>query len=220
MLKGSAMASIDFATVGDIPDDGVISRAATVIKSGGVVLFPAKCLYGLAADAMDRRAVERVFQIKHRPRTNPLLVLINDEKDLASLVKEIPASARALMDRFWPGDVTIVFHGCEELPKALTAGTGKIGIRMPQHPVARALVRKAGVPVTGTSANFSGTEGCNAVSLIDMELLEQVDMVLDSGVLRGGMGSTVVDVTENPVKILREGQVLKNEIFKTVSGFY
>ena len=203
-----------------MPNDHEISRAAKIIRAGGVVLFPAKCLYGLAADAMNSEAVERVFQIKQRPRTNPLLVLIRDIHDLDGLVKSVPESARVLMDRFWPGDVTIVFHASDKLSTALTAGTGKIGIRMPQHPIAKALVKRAGVPITGTSANISGMEGCSSISMIDSKVLGQVDMVLNAGFLRGGKGSTVVDVTEKPLKILREGQILEYKILKIISGLY
>ncbi len=204
----------------DMPKDNEVSRAAQIIRAGGVVLFPAKCLYGLAADALNPEAVERVFQIKQRPRTNPLLVLIHDIHDLDCLVRSVPESARALMDRFWPGDVTIVFRASHKLSTALTAGTGKIGIRMPQHPIAKALVQKAGVPITGTSANISGMEGCSSISMIDSKFLGQVDMVLNAGFLKGGSGSTVVDVTEKPPKVLREGQLSKDEILKTVLGFY
>ncbi|MBF0202889.1 MAG: threonylcarbamoyl-AMP synthase [Desulfamplus sp.] len=203
----------------NITHSNAIQKAAAIINAGGVVVFPAKCLYGLAADALNPEAVERVFHIKQRPLTNPLLVLIDDVCQLDSLVMPVSDNigsfaAIALMERFWPGNITLVFHAAPNLPEALTAGTGKIGIRMPGHPVARALVRQVGRPITGTSANISGKPGCNQISQLDPEILSKVDMVLDHGILKGGMGSTVVDVTCAPVKIIRQGEIGSHDILK------
>lgn len=184
-----------------------LARACTIIDQGGTVIFPAKCLYGIAADPFNSKAVERVFEIKIRPGTNPILLLINERSDLESLVKGIPPEAVILMDRFWPGDVTIVFEASDRLPGTLTAHTGKIGIRMPQHPVARALVRRFGRPVTGTSANFSGSMGASRIQDLPPALVDRVDLVLDAGELKGGSGSTVVDVTGSKVRVLREGEI-------------
>ncbi|MBF0469693.1 MAG: L-threonylcarbamoyladenylate synthase [Desulfamplus sp.] len=232
----------------------IIRKAANIIHAGGVVVFPAKCLYGLAADALNPAAVQRVFEIKQRPLTNPLLVLVDDISQLDLLVQPVleivpsvsemqpvsknrsslqsgldrpemkpesknllPASAQALIKKFWPGSITIVFNAVDGLPEALTAGTGKIGIRMPGHPVARALVRQVGSPITGTSANISGKAGCQDIALLDPHILSRVDMVLDSGILKGGIGSTVVDVTCDSVKIAREGQVSGHEVIKAIS---
>lgn len=207
-----------------------IIKAAQTIHKGGVVVFPAKCLYGLAADALNPESVERVFSIKHRLLTNPLLVLIDDISQLKSIVRQtsdikveesfIPQTAYTLMDRFWPGSLTLVFNAEPNLPEALTAGTGKIGVRIPGHPVARALVKQVGRPITGTSANLSGRAGCRETANLDPEILSRVDMVLDGGILKGGIGSTVVDVTCNPVKIVRQGEVASDEIFRALSGFY
>ncbi|MBF0573933.1 MAG: threonylcarbamoyl-AMP synthase, partial [Desulfamplus sp.] len=196
-----------------------IKKAAKIINLGGVVVFPAKCLYGVAVDALNSEAVNRVFNIKQRPTNNPLLVLIDDIIQLNSLLKPISEKqliseqALFLIDKFWPGNITLVFHAEPTLPKALTAGTGKIGVRIPGHPVARALVKAVGKPITGTSANISGQAGCKEISTLAPEILSKVDMVLDAGTLKGGIGSTVVDLTCNPIKILRQGEIASSEIF-------
>ncbi len=191
-----------------------IQIAARIIHAGGVVIFPAKCLYGLAADALNPSAVERVFKIKKRPVENPLLVLIDDPSWLKRLVKKIPWEAEKLMEAFWPGSLTIVFDAMDNLPGSLTAETGKIGIRMPGHPVARELVKECGNPITGTSANISGAFGCRDVSMLDPDVRSSVDMIIDAGVLKGGTGSTVVDVTCSPIRVLREGEITTKEIIR------
>ena len=203
-----------------LPDERPIERAADIIKKGGMVVFPAKCLYGLAVDAFDAAAVSRIFKVKRRPPSNPILVLIPDVSVLEQLVLGVPPGARALMTRFWPGDVTLVFEAGPGLPGVLTAATGKIGVRLPQHPVARALVKAAGIPMTGTSANISGENGCTRVTTLDSRLLQGVDMVLDAGTLKGGCGSTVVDVTCTPPKVLRRGEVPEIEILRCASGIH
>lgn len=196
---------------------GQIQRAVRIIHDGGVVVFPAKCLYGLAADALNPSTVEQIFNIKQRPCDNPLLVLIDDPRWLNTLVKRIPRQAEQLIGRFWPGDITLVFEARDHLPQALTAGSGKIGVRIPGHPLARELVRQCGGPITGTSANISGKPGCREVKMLDAGIMESVDMVIDAGPLKGGQGSTVVDTTCSPVRVLREGEICRNDIFKTIS---
>jgi L-threonylcarbamoyladenylate synthase len=141
------------------PQPAVIAEAACCIRAGGVVVFPTRSLYGLGADALNARAVASVFDLKQRPAAKPILVLIASSADLTPLVRSIPPAGRCLMAHFWPGGLTIVFEAAPGVPPRLTAGTAKIGIRMPQHPVARALVAAVGRPITGTSANLSGHAG-------------------------------------------------------------
>lgn len=202
------------------PNEAFMESAGLLIKKGGMVVFPAKCLYGLAVDAFNPEAVSRIFKVKQRPFTNPILVLIPDVSVLEQLVTEVSDIARALMARFWPGDITLVFEAGPNLPGVLTAATGKIGVRLPQHPVARALVRAAGVSVTGTSANISGANGCINADNLDPRLLQGVDMVLDAGALKGGQGSTVVDVTHSSPKILRRGEIHDAEILQCIAGIH
>ncbi len=196
----------------DNPDPKMIHRAGEIINQNGVVIFPAKCLYGVATNALNQKAVEQVFTLKKRPKNNPILVLIPDKKFLTDLVTSIPESAIKLMDAFWPGNLTLIFNAQEHIPKLLTANTGKIGIRVPIHPVAKALVQSANCPVTGTSANLSGQKSCFQTNQLDPFILDHSDLVLDAGTLKGGKGSSIVDVTLSRPDILREGEVLAEQI--------
>ena len=200
------------------PEPELIKEAAGVIKQGGVIVFPTRCLYGLGADAMNPDAVERIIEIKQRPADNAILVLIHSKKQLEMLVEKIPPAANAIMEAFWPGRVTLVFDARDTLPGLLTAQTGKIGVRLAGHPVAAAMLRQVKDPVTGTSANLSGRPGCSRLSDMDPQITGQVDLVLDAGRLQGGVGSTVVDVTEEPPQILREGQIAASQIMGSLNG--
>ncbi|WP_321493459.1 L-threonylcarbamoyladenylate synthase [uncultured Desulfobacter sp.] len=195
------------------PDVDIINQAAGILKTGGLVIFPATCLYGVAANALCGDAVEKVFQLKQRPRNNPILVLIKNRDQLGSLVAEIPRKACILMDKFWPGGLTLVFDAADGVSKKLTAGGHKLGIRLPGHPVAQALVNSVDFPVTGTSANLSGQPGCTRTEMLSLEITEQADLILDAGPVKGGAGSTVVDVTCTPPKILRRGAVPSSDIY-------
>jgi L-threonylcarbamoyladenylate synthase len=199
------------------PEAAIIAEAAAIIKKGGVVVFPTRCLYGLAADAMNPDAVERIFEIKQRPPHNPILVLIDCRSQLEMLVAKIPPAADAIMRAFWPGRVTLVMAARNSIPVRLTAQTGKIGVRLAGHVVAAALVQQSGCPVTGTSANRSGNPGCYRLSDLDATVAGQVDLILDAGQLRGGTGSTVVDVTGQKPQILREGEVTAAEIRRALT---
>jgi len=189
-----------------------IENAAAIIRAGGVIAFPTRCLYGLGADAFNAAAVERIFRIKQRSVQKPVLILIDQYGQLERLVQRVPGIALRIMERFWPGGVTLVFDARPAVPEALTAGTGKIGVRLPGHPVARALVETFEGPITGTSANISGRPGCHRVEDLDPRVAEQLDLILDAGPLRGGKGSTVVDVTGKALRILREGAISKKDI--------
>lgn len=201
------------------PEPGAILRAAKAIAAGGAVIFPTRGLYGLAADAFNPDAVRRIFQIKGRLPNNPLLVLISDPADVQRLVPSTSPAMRHLMHCFWPGGVTFVMPAREELAVELTGGSKKIGLRQTAHPVAAALVQAAGRPLTGTSANISGTGGCARVSEIDPALIEAVDLVLDCGALAGGPGSTVVDVSGAAPVILRQGAVEGRQILHCFKRF-
>jgi len=200
------------------PKPEAIRQAAAVIHGGGVVCFPTRCLYGLGAAAFDAAAVERVFDIKQRPAELPLLVLINSPAQMDGLARSIPRVAHLLMQRFWPGRLTLVLEAEANLPERLTAGTGKIGIRLAAHNVARALVEAVGKPITGTSANLSGGTGCRQIPELDPQIRRQVDLILDGGPLKGGVGSTVVDVTGAAPVVIREGEVSRHEIIAVIKS--
>jgi len=189
-----------------------IKKAAYVIKKGGVVVFPTESFYGIGADSTNEDAVKRKFKIKKRQENRPILILIGKKEMLYHLVEDIPPSAQRLMDRFWPGALTIVFKASKEVLPILTAGTGKIGIRMSGNPIARMLSLLSEVPITGTSANISGRPPCISAEEVIKDL-EGIDIVLDSGVLKSESATTVIDVTEDPPKIIRKG-LISEELIK------
>ena len=193
------------------PKPSVVEQAVRILRQKGVLIFPTTGLYGLGADARCAEAIHRVFAIKKRPADKAVLVLLSRLEDIRGLVEEIPEHARKLMVR-WPGGITLVFRAARNVDEALTGGTGKIGVRLPAHPVARALTKGFGGPITGTSANLSGSPGVASIDLLDEEVKRTADLVLDAGPLAGGPGSTVVDVTVWPVAILRQGAVSRQEI--------
>lgn len=196
----------------DSPDLSVIERAASIIRQGGVVVFPARSMYGLAADALSPDAVDKIFEIKKRPSAKPLLVLVPQGYDLSEIITSIPETALRIMRKFWPGKVTIVLGARNHLPEKLTAGTNKIGVRVPGNRIAALLAEKTGRPITGTSANISDTESCIRISDLPDEIIEAVDLIIDTGELEGGSGSTVIDATEGKIRILRVGNVSVEEL--------
>lgn len=193
------------------PDQAIIRSASQILKQKGVLVFPTSGLYGLGADALCEPAVRKVFSIKRRPAHKPVLVLLSALDDIKTLVEDTPDYARKLME-LWPGGITLVFMAGKNVPRALTGGTGKIGVRLPAHPVARALTETFGGPITGTSANLSGQPAAASPAALDPDLCRKVDLVLDAGPLAGGPGSTIVDVTVWPVAILRQGAVARQAI--------
>jgi L-threonylcarbamoyladenylate synthase len=189
-----------------------IETAAAVIQHGGLVVIPTRGLYGIAADVFNPAAVARVFTLKGRSAKRPLLALINHMDMLSLLVKNVPSQAERLINRFWPGRVTLVLDAVPGLPEGMCSADGKIGVRWVAHPVAAALVCAAGCPITGTSANLSGENGAADIRDIPSPILDGVEMVLDAGPLAGGPGSTVVDATGERPLILRHGVVSAEEI--------
>jgi L-threonylcarbamoyladenylate synthase len=200
------------------PESEIIAEAAEIIKQGGVIVFPTRCLYGLGADAMNPEAVDRVIAIKQRPQSNPILVLIHSSQQLNRLVARVTPAAEILMQHFWPGRVTLVFEARDTVSSRLSALTGKIGVRLAGHPAAAALVKQSGTLLTGTSANVSGQPACFKLPDLDAGIAKDVDFILDAGVLAGGVGSTVVDVTADPPRILREGQVSADKIRRALAS--
>lgn len=190
----------------------VIQQAAEVILSGGVVAVPTESFYGLAVHALKERSIERLFAVKGRQEDKPLLVLVGSMETVGAYAKEIPDKARKLMERFWPGGLTMVISAAPVLPRSLTAGTGKIGVRLSGHPVPRALAQAVAAPITGTSANRSGRPACLTAEEVMEAVGEGLDLILDGGRTPGGKGSTVLDVTLDPPVVLREGMVSAEEL--------
>ena len=189
------------------PDARLLREAARVLRGGGLVAFPTETFYGLGAAALDRVAVRRVFEIKGRPASMPLLVLVDDAARLRDLVTDVPQRAQTLMERHWPGPLTLVFRAAAHLPNELTAGTGTVGVRVPSHRVPRAIVTQLNAAITAPSANRTGAAPPTAADTVLAYFGDAIDLVLDAGPTAGGEPSTVVDVTVDPPRVLRHGAI-------------
>lgn len=195
------------------PDwDKQLDYAAEVIKDGGLVAFPTETVYGLGANALDEKAVADIFTAKGRPSDNPLIVHIADPKELERLTSSIPSCAASLIYAFWPGPLTLVMPKAVSVPEIITAGLDTVAIRMPSHPVALALIRKAGVPVAAPSANVSGRPSPTLASHVIEDLSGRVDVILDGGKVEVGLESTVLDITQETPMILRPGGVTYEQL--------
>lgn len=190
------------------PDQAVMRAAGALVEAGGLVAFPTESFYGLGADALDAAAVARVFEVKGRPDGKPVLVLVDSFDMVTALAAGIPDGARALMARHWPGALTVVLEASARVPAGLTGGTGTIGVRMPGHAVARALVAAAARPITAPSANPSAAPPPLTADAVRRYFDGRVELILDGGPTAGGTGSTVADCTVWPPRILRQGPVV------------
>lgn len=195
------------ARVAVVPEGPALDLAVRVIRRGGLVAFPTETFYGLGAAALDASAVGRVFEAKGRPADKPLLVLVDSVGMVAALAAEVSPRARRLMARYWPGPLTLVLRARPELPEALTAGSGTIGVRLSGHALARRLVQLVGTPVTAPSANPHGAPSPCTADEVVAGLGDRVDLVLDGGRTPGGPPSTVLDLTRVPPVVLRRGAV-------------
>jgi L-threonylcarbamoyladenylate synthase len=192
--------------------DAAVAQAAAVVARGGVVALPTDTLYGLAADPFDARAVARVFEAKGRADTQPLPLVAADEAQVERCLGALPAPGRRLAARFWPGPLTLLVAAPPSLAPAVTAGTGRVGVRVPAHDVTRALCRAADRPLTATSANRSGQPATADPDEVARAMGGVVDLLLDAGRTPGGPPSTIVDVSEARVRLVREGAIAWDEI--------
>jgi L-threonylcarbamoyladenylate synthase len=184
-----------------------LKRARHILLSGGVVAFPTESFYGLGVNALDEKAIQRLFKIKQRDKNHPILILIPSLDSLNRFVIDIPELAFKLMDHYWPGGLTLVFKAGHDISTLLTANTDKIGVRLSSHHIATALAQTIDNPITGTSANISGQSPCTNTTEVSRQMGMDIDLILDGGKTQGGMGSTILDVTVNPPKLLREGMI-------------
>ena len=184
-----------------------IQTAVDLLKRGGVVAIPTDTLYGLAADPLDEDAVRRIFRLKGRPAGNPIPLLLSDPEEVHRWAVRIPESARRLTDRLWPGPLTLVLRRSEEVPDVVTGGGDTVGLRVPDHTVPRSISRLLGAPLTGTSANRSGSPGLSTAHAVRCELSGEVDFVVDGASGQDGRPSTVVDLSGDRPRILRRGAV-------------
>ena len=189
-----------------------VNKAAGILRSGGTVAYPTDTVYGLGADVFNGGAVTKVFTAKKRPPGMPLPVLIAQTSQLGELVEDIPPVARILMEKFWPGGLTIVFHRRPAFKSLAPAGSGKIAIRLPGHPLTLRLIVELGRPMVGTSANLHGYPAALTAAEVKEQLGYEVDFIIDSGPRPGGIESTIVDVTVDPPLVLRKGAIPEKDL--------
>lgn len=194
--------------------------AVEILRAGGVVVYPTETFYGLGVDALNQKAIKKVFTIKGRSFAQPLLILIPEQDYLPRYVTEVSEKARRLMEHFWPGPLTMVFSASPQLPSILTAGTKKIAIRISPHPIARALTSAFAGPLTSTSANISGEQSPATAKEVFSHLGGMIDLIIDGGKTPGQMPSTIVDVTFSPPQLVREGVVPFSEILTFLESTY
>ena len=187
-------------------------QAAQILREGGLISFPTETYYGLGVDPFNESALQRLFAIKNRPSVKPVLVLIPTRRHLKSLIDTAPAVADLLMDKFWPGPLTMVFPARKGLSEMLTGGTATIGIRISPHPVPEALLQVYGGPLTATSANRSGERAAVTDTEVKEIFGDDVDMILSGGRTPGHKPSTLVGFSDQTVDCIREGCIPCAEI--------
>ncbi len=206
----------EIVKITDQNKEEVLNRAADIIKNGDLVVFPTETVYGLGASVFDEKALSKIFIAKGRPSDNPLIVHISDKNQLKDLVKNITESQQKLMDKFWPGPLTIIFDKKENISDIVSGGLSTIAIRMPSNIFARELINLAGVPIAAPSANISGRPSGTTGEDIYKELDGKVDMIIEAGESKIGVESTVVKINEESVLILRPGAVTKEMLEETL----
>lgn len=184
-----------------------IKEAGRIIREGGLVAFPTETVYGLGGNALDSNASKKIYEAKGRPSDNPLIAHIADMDDLQLLVKEVPEIAKKIAERFWPGPLTMILKKSDKVPYTTTGGLDTVAIRMPEHPVARKLIREAGVPIAAPSANVSGRPSPTIAKHVIEDLNGKIDIIIDGGQVNIGLESTILDLSGNVPTILRPGYI-------------
>ncbi|MFV0401313.1 MAG: L-threonylcarbamoyladenylate synthase [Oscillospiraceae bacterium] len=188
-------------------DSAAIETAAELLRTGGLVILPTETVYGLGADATNPAAVEGIFRAKGRPQDNPLIVHVAKTEDIVPLVTEVPLRAQKLAEAFWPGPLTMILPRSERIPAVVSAGLETVALRFPSHPIARAVIERAGVPVAAPSANRSGSPSPTNAQHCISDMMGRVDAILDGGPCQVGLESTVVSLVGDKPRLLRPGAV-------------
>jgi L-threonylcarbamoyladenylate synthase len=195
-----------------------IEKAVSILKKGGVIGFPTDTVYGLGADAFNSTAVERIYEIKGRSKSNPFPLLIADVKQLTALAAPVSQLALFLANQFWPGGVTLVLSKKDTVPACLASGP-TIAVRVPDHPTCLALLRHLAGPLIGTSANLSGQPAALTADEVRQQLGDRIDLIIDGGRCPGGKESTVLDITREPPVVLRQGIVPSHDIDRAYNEY-
>ena len=197
-------------------DEALLIAPGKVLREGGLVAFPTETVYGLGGDAKNASASEKIYAAKGRPSDNPLIVHIAEFSELEEIVKEVPDSARALADAFWPGPLTMILQKNEVIPYETTGGLDTVAVRMPSHPVARAFIKASGCMVAAPSANISGRPSPTTADHVWEDLNGRIDYVIDGGAVEIGLESTIIDLTEDIPLVLRPGYITPEEIAEAI----
>ena len=184
-------------------------EAGKILRNGGLVAFPTETVYGLGADAFNSEAAAKIYTAKGRPSDNPLIVHIAEKEDLKRLTTDISSEAKTLIESFWPGPLTLIFHKRAEVPDGTTGGLSTVAVRMPSHKIARQLIRSSGVLIAAPSANLSGRPSPTTAEHVWQDMQGRIDMLIDGGKVGIGIESTIVDMTVSPPMILRPGYVTR-----------
>lgn len=189
-----------------------IIPAVETIRTGGVVAYPTETFYGLGVDALNKDSLKKIYELKKRHFSQPLSILIYSRDVLPEYVEVIPELAWRLINQFWPGPLTLIFSASPPLPPLLCSQTKKVAIRISSHPIARALAEGLHSPITSTSANVSGSASCTTPEEVTLQLGDTVDLIIDGGRTAGDKASTIIDVTQSPPRLIREGAIPFDEI--------
>lgn len=193
-------------------EPGIVEHAVALLAGGDLVVYPTDTVYGIGAAASNEEAIRRLFSIKGRSLDKALPLLLSDKSMVGRIAEEVPAAGLNLMDRFWPGGVTIVMKRRPGFRSLALAGEETVALRVPDEDVVRDIVHTLGEPITGTSANRSGSRSPVSAQEAAMQLGDLVPLVIDGGPRHGGVESTVIDITVSPARILREGAVTRGEL--------
>jgi len=194
------------------PQRDAIQEAATWIRGGGVVAIPTDTLYGLAVNPFDAAAVARLFTAKGRPDARALPLIAADAAQIEAHIGPLSPTAGRLARRFWPGPLTLLLRAPVTLARSVSAGTGRVGVRVPDDHIARAVAEAVGTPITATSANLTGDTATADPDVVERSLGHAVDFLLDTGATPGGSPSTIVDVTAEPPELIRAGAISWDEV--------
>jgi len=189
-----------------------IKIAVETIVKGGLVAFPTETVYGLGANVFNAKAIEKIYEVKGRPKDNPFIAHIADKKDVYRLASEIPEKAEGLMKKFWPGPLTLIFKKSKIVPDVTTAGLSTVAIRMPDNKIALALIRESKVPIAAPSANLAGKPSPTSAEHVIHDLYGKIEVIIDAGKTKIGVESTVLDITTDPPTLLRPGGVTLEEL--------
>ena len=195
---------------------GQNARAAEIIRAGGLCAVPTETVYGLAANGLSHDAVMKLYQAKGRPETKPISLLVSGMEDAERFCRDIPAAAYTLARRFWPGPLTMILWKNDRVPPVVTAGGSTVGVRCPAHPDTLEIIRLCGLPLAAPSANLSGQPSPKSAAEVLAYFDGIIDGVADGGVCRVGVESTIVDLTAPAPRILRQGGLAAEEIFRAL----